>query len=108
MTNILFICKFNRFRSKVAEAYFKKINKNPKNQAKSAGLIVGTALNRHQKARAREFGIKLTGRPKPLTAELLVWADFFVIVKIHEVHCSFVSLVISVKIIDLEKFSFQY
>ena len=80
MTNILFICKFNRFRSKVAEAYFKKINKNPKNQAKSAGLIVGTALNRHQKARAREFGIKLTGRPKPLTAELLVWADFFVIV----------------------------
>ncbi len=26
--NIIFVCKYNRFRSRVAEAYFKKINKD--------------------------------------------------------------------------------
>ena len=26
--NILFVCKYNRFRSKVAEAYFNSLNKN--------------------------------------------------------------------------------
>jgi len=36
---ILFICKHNRFRSKVAEAIFKKLNKNKKNKAESRGLV---------------------------------------------------------------------
>ena len=26
--NIIFVCKWNRFRSKIAEAFFKKYNKN--------------------------------------------------------------------------------
>ncbi len=36
--NILFVCKHNRFRSKVAEAVFKKLNKNKSLNAKSAGI----------------------------------------------------------------------
>ena len=34
---ILFVCKYNRFRSKVAEAMFNFYNSNKKNEAKSAG-----------------------------------------------------------------------
>lgn len=36
---ILFICKHNKFRSKVAEAIFNRLNKNKKIIAESAGLI---------------------------------------------------------------------
>jgi len=36
---ILFICKHNKFRSKVAEAIFNKLNKNKKITAESAGII---------------------------------------------------------------------
>ena len=35
---ILFVCKFNRFRSKVAEAYFKKINRNRRIKERRFGL----------------------------------------------------------------------
>ncbi len=37
---ILFVCKHNRFRSKVAEAFFNKYNKNEKNEVKSAGIAL--------------------------------------------------------------------
>jgi len=37
---ILFICKYNRFRSKVAEAIFNSINKNKKIKAESAGFTL--------------------------------------------------------------------
>ena len=36
---ILFVCKHNRFRSKVAEAIFKKLNKNNNIFVESAGTI---------------------------------------------------------------------
>ena len=36
--NILFVCKHNRFRSKVAELIFRKLNINNRNEAKSAGV----------------------------------------------------------------------
>ena len=39
--NILFVCRYNRFRSRTAEAYFKKINKNKKIKVKSAGIFKG-------------------------------------------------------------------
>ena len=41
---ILFICKYNRFRSRVAAAYFKKINKNSKIKVESAGKDMGTTF----------------------------------------------------------------
>lgn len=37
---LLFICRHNRFRSKVAEAIFNKLNKNKKIIAESAGIII--------------------------------------------------------------------
>jgi len=37
---ILFICKYNKFRSKVAEAIFNSINKNKKIKAESAGFTL--------------------------------------------------------------------
>ena len=70
--NILFICKHNRFRSKVAEAFFKKYNKNSKYEGYSAGLIPGPyPLDKEQTKVAKKFGIKLTGKPKPITTNLL-------------------------------------
>ena len=38
--NILFVCKHNRFRSKVAEALFLIDNKNKSIKAKSAGIVL--------------------------------------------------------------------
>lgn len=37
---ILFVCKHNRFRSKVAESIFDKLNKNSKISCESAGLMI--------------------------------------------------------------------
>ena len=69
---ILFVCKHNRFRSKVAEAFFKKYNKNSKYEGHSAGLIPGHyPLDKTQREVAKEFGISLSGKPKPITTDLL-------------------------------------
>ena len=37
---ILFVCKYNRFRSKCAEALFIKYNKNRNHKVKSAGILI--------------------------------------------------------------------
>lgn len=77
--NILFVCKYNRFRSKVAEAYFKKINKNKKIKAKSAGIFRGSyPLDRLQVNLARKFGINIKGKPQGLSTDLLKWQDIIV------------------------------
>lgn len=78
---LLFICKYNRFRSRVAEAYFKKINKNKKIKVKSRGIIVGAyPLDKREVAVAKEFGIKLPGRPTAITTKDLIWQDQIIIV----------------------------
>jgi protein-tyrosine-phosphatase len=78
--NIIFICKHNVFRSRVAEFYFKKLNKNPKNRAISGGLIVGTDNNLGQKQAFKELNIKMLSKPKNISAELLKKQDIIVIV----------------------------
>lgn len=80
--NILFVCKANRFRSKIAEAYFKKINKNPNLQVKSAGIISGSPpiSSRTKKILNSEFNLIIKGNPKPVTKEILDWADLVIIV----------------------------
>jgi protein-tyrosine-phosphatase len=78
--NILFICRANCFRSKIAEAYFKKINKNKSIKVKSAGIIPGYGLNKNQANAARELGIIIRGNSKGVNASLLKWADLLVIV----------------------------
>ncbi len=82
MTNILFICKANRFRSKIAEAYFKKINKNPKIKIKSAGLLPGwpPIHSKTKKLLNKEFGLVLNGRPRGINRSLFEWSDIIVIV----------------------------
>ncbi len=78
--NILFICRYNRFRSKVAEAYFKKINKNKNIKVKSAGLIVGKPIDKKEKAVTKTFGIKIINPPRGISQKLLIWQNLIVIV----------------------------
>jgi len=78
--NILFICKFNRFRSKVAEAYFKKINKNNKISAESAGLIKGNLIDKFQQKISKNFGIIIKGSQKTLSSKQLSKIDIIIIV----------------------------
>ncbi len=78
---ILFICKHNRFRSKVAEMFFKKYNTNKNYVGMGAGLLPGSyPLDKIQVKVAKEFGIELSGKPKPITMELLSKIDILVIV----------------------------
>jgi protein-tyrosine-phosphatase len=79
-TNVLFVCKYNVFRSKVAEAYFKKVNKNKNIKAKSAGIIGESIRNPKLTRTCKELGIKLKGKSKGLNIKLLKWADIIIIV----------------------------
>ncbi|MDP2672825.1 MAG: hypothetical protein Q8O84_03370 [Nanoarchaeota archaeon] len=78
--NILFICKFNRYRSKAAEAYFNKINKNKNFKAKSAGLIRGEPINKKVTKILEKIGVAPKGKPRGLDREILKWQDILVIV----------------------------
>ena len=78
---ILFVCKFNRFRSKVAEAYFNKINKNKNIAVKSAGLFAGSyPLDSQQVKLAKKFGIKIKKKPRAMSAKLLSKINKIIIV----------------------------
>ena len=78
--NILFICKYNRFRSKIAEALFNKLNKNKKFKAKSAGVIKGYPISREIINASKKAGIRIKGKPKGLSTVLLKWADLTTLV----------------------------
>ena len=82
---ILFICKYNRFRSKTAEVYFNKINKNKKNIAKSAGIIeVNAPLSPSKRERniylKKKFGFVLSPNSVSVSVKSLLWADKIIIV----------------------------
>ena len=78
--NLLFICKHNCFRSKVAEAYFNKINKNKHIHVKSAGLIKGSCSKPITVKAAREMGLQIKGCSRGLSSKILVWQNMTVIV----------------------------
>ena len=79
--NILFVCKYNRFRSRIAEYYFKQINKNPNINIRSGGVIVGRyPLDEREVRIAKKLGVTISGRPEPVTTEKLVWQNIIVIV----------------------------
>ena len=78
--NILFVCRYNRFRSRVAAAYFAKINLNKRIRIKSAGVIRGSPVIKNQVRLAREFGINIKGSPRGLSSKLLKWQDIVVVV----------------------------
>ncbi len=76
---ILFICRHNRFRSKVAESYFNKINKNKNLKAKSAGIFIGKyPLDPLQVKIAKKLGIAMRGKPKAISTNLLRWDDVII------------------------------
>ena len=78
---ILFVCKYNRFRSQIAESYFKKINKNKKIFASSAGMIKGDyPLDKLQVSIARRLGVKIGKKPKAISLDLLKEQDMIFIV----------------------------
>jgi protein-tyrosine-phosphatase len=77
--NILFVCKYNKFRSQVAEAFFNKYNKNKSFNVKSAGLFQGSyPLDKDQVGVAKEFGILINKKPEKLNQKLINWADIIV------------------------------
>jgi protein-tyrosine-phosphatase len=78
--NILFVCRYNRFRSRVAEAYFKKINKNKNINVKSAGLIRGVPIKRETIDSVKKFGLNISGKPNGLTSEVMAWQNVTVVV----------------------------
>ncbi len=82
---ILFVCKYNRFRSKFAEAYFNSVNKNKNVKVGSAGIIeVNRGLLCNEKERnkyiLREFGIRLSGESQGMTVKLLEDYDEIIII----------------------------
>ena len=74
---ILFICKYNRFRSRVAETYLKEINKKIK--IKSAGIIKGKPTPKTVIKIAKTLGIKIKGKPKPIKEKELESTDKIII-----------------------------
>ena len=78
--NILFICRYNRFRSRVAEAYFKKINKNRNIIIDSAGAMQGVPVDKPEIEAAKEFGLNIKGKPKGISSKLLTLQDICIIV----------------------------
>jgi protein-tyrosine-phosphatase len=79
---ILFICKYNAFRSRIAEEYFNKINKNQKIKVISRGFIYGGDADIEQQKLAKEIlGINIAKRnPLQLTLNDLKTSDLVIIV----------------------------
>lgn len=78
--NILFICRFNRTRSRIATAYFNKINKNKNFQAKGAGLFKGSPVGKGDINLAKKFDIDIKGQVQSISSKLLAWQTKTIIV----------------------------
>ncbi|MFH1802845.1 MAG: hypothetical protein ABH864_05365 [archaeon] len=76
--NILFVCRYNRFRSVLAEGLFRKYSK--KHKVKSAGLIVGSPINTNTKRIAKELKIQIKKSPEPLSSKLFSWQNLIIII----------------------------
>ena len=79
--NLLFICRHNRFRSKVAEAIFNKLNRNKKNRVRSRGMIkdIDVAQNVIKALKEKVIALK-SKKSARLTKKDIEWADMIVIV----------------------------
>jgi len=79
---LIFICKYNAFRSRVAEEYFNKINKNKKINVISRGIIMGgDSDNEQRQISDKLLGINIAKRkPIPLTLPELIESDLIIVV----------------------------
>ena len=79
--NILFICKHNRFRSKVAEAIFLDLNKNPNIKARSRGMIKDIDVAISVLNLMEEQGIVIKDKKsRKISKKDINWSDLIVIV----------------------------
>ncbi|KKQ35417.1 MAG: Trx-linked arsenate reductase [Candidatus Nomurabacteria bacterium GW2011_GWB1_37_5] len=78
--NILFVCKWNRFRSKATEATFKHFNRNPENQAQSAGLFPGVPVSDDIVKAGELLGLRIDRTQQGMPHSLLMWAGKIIIV----------------------------
>ena len=78
---ILFICKYNAFRSRISEEYFKKINRDKSIKVISRGLIMAGKPDPEQVQIPKELlGITINKRkPLPVTKDELKEADMIII-----------------------------
>jgi protein-tyrosine-phosphatase len=105
--NILFVCKYNRFRSRIAERYFNKINKNRDIHAESRGIIKGDyPLSKSEVSIAKNMGIDISGRPRAMDVGFLKNIDLIIIVADNVpkkvFYTTFKNRIISWKITDIE------
>ena len=83
---ILFICKYNKLRSKIAECLFNYYNKNSTNEAKSAGIridIVSPYMVERAKKLLEQRGVKVENANESsvlVNDYLIKWADKIIIV----------------------------
>lgn len=79
--NILFVCKYNNFRSKFAECIFNTLNSDMNYAALSSGIITDGSPSLKMISEinmtAQEFGYKLSIGKKNYT-ELMNWADVII------------------------------
>jgi glycosyltransferase involved in cell wall biosynthesis/protein-tyrosine-phosphatase len=80
LKRILFICKYNRFRSKVAEAYLKKISKK-KIEVNSVGIVgEGTPPDKLQSKTSESMGVIIGGTSKNIKSVNLKGYDKIIVV----------------------------
>src|SRR3989344_1323446 len=79
---IIFVCKHNVFRSRIAEGYFRKTSKNPNIQAVSRGLIMGGGSDAEQRRISKKIlGVDIAKRgPIPLNLPEMASADLIIVV----------------------------
>ncbi|QCT04620.1 Protein-tyrosine phosphatase, low molecular weight [Paenibacillus algicola] len=79
MTNILFLCTGNTCRSPMAEGMLRKLaaGRSMKLEVRSAGVaaVEGMPISRHAQAVLRDQSIEGEFTSKPLSRELVAWAD---------------------------------
>ena len=80
MKKILFVCRNNKFRSKLAEAYFNKINKNPEIKAESAGVFESKEIHPTTIKVTKSLGVDIGGKSRGMSNELVSEQDLVVIV----------------------------
>ena len=80
MKKILFICKHNRFRSKIAEAAFKKFNKNPRIKSASAGIFEGLPVLKIVIDTGKKFGLKINKKTQGIKEKWFGDLDLIVVV----------------------------
>ena len=80
MGYVLFVCKWNRFRSKAAEAVFDKINVDKDIHAQSAGLFPGVAVTSDIVEAGKKIGVSISKKQQGITHALLMWSDYIILV----------------------------